>query len=134
VVSRPTGRALTIRLAAESARVGLALGYRVPAFGGERAECWAEADRSETWQALDTMLTPTSAEGLNWRASMAQDVAKGRPTEIEEMNGFVVTRGREAGVATPVSRAVVEMVRAVERGQRAAGPENIDEVLRRAGD
>jgi 2-dehydropantoate 2-reductase len=134
VASRPAGRALTIHLAAESARVGLTLGYRVPAFGGESAETWAAADRSETWQALDAMLTPKSAEGLNWRASMAQDVAKGRPTEIEEMNGFVVARGRETGVATPVSSVVVEMVRAIERGARAPAPANIDEVLRRAGD
>ena len=133
VTSRAAGRALTIHLAAESARVGLALGYRVPAFGGRPAEEWANAADVETWQALDAMLTPKSADSLNWRASMAQDVAKGRPTEIDEMNGFVVVRGREAGVATPVSIAVVEFVHEVERGDRAPTPENIGEALRRAG-
>src|ERR1051325_11626242 len=38
VASSVLGRAITIHLAGESARVGLALGYRVPKFNGESAE------------------------------------------------------------------------------------------------
>jgi 2-dehydropantoate 2-reductase len=133
VASSEAGRAITVHLAAESARVGLALGYRVPAFAGAPAERWAAADRRETWDALDRMLTPAAAPGPSWRASMAQDVAKGRPTEIAHMNGHVVAEGRRCGVPTPVSAAVVEMVRAVEAGATAPAPGNIERVLRRAG-
>jgi 2-dehydropantoate 2-reductase len=132
LLRRADGRALTIRLAAESSRVGFALGYRLPPFGGKPAETWADADRRETWQTLDTLLTPTAASPRNWRASMAQDVAKGRPTEIDEMNGCVVARGRACGVATPVSVAVVDLIRDIERGTRRPSPDNIGEVLRRA--
>ena len=103
-MSSEVGRAITIHLAAESARVGLALGYTIPKFNGAAAEQWADADRRETWETLDTMLTPASASGRNWRASMAQDVAKGRPTEIDYMNGHVVAQGREKGMPTPVIR------------------------------
>jgi 2-dehydropantoate 2-reductase len=127
------GRAITIHLAAESARVGLALGHRVPKFNGAAAEQWADALRRETWEALDTMLTPTSAGWRNWRASMAQDVAKGRPTEIDDMNGHVVAQGRAHGVPTPASAAVVEVMHQVERGVRQAAPQNIELALRRAG-
>ena len=133
IASSEVGRAITIHLAAESARVGLACGYRVPPFSGAAAEQWADAGRRETWEALDRMLTPTAAGGPNWRASMAQDVAKGRPTEIEHMNGHVVARGRERGVATPVSAAVVEVMHEVERGARKSAPENIGLTLSRAG-
>jgi len=97
------------------------------------AEQWADAGRRETWQALDDMLRPKSAGGRNWKASMAQDVAKGRPTEIDYMNGFVVERAREVGVPTPVSAAVVETVREIDRGQRKQSPENIAVTLKRAG-
>src|SRR5262245_1231904 len=93
IASSEVGRALMIRLAAESARVGVALGYRVPAFAGAPAERWADAERGETWDALDRMLTPAAATARNWRASMAQDVAKGRRTEIGEMNGHVTAHG-----------------------------------------
>jgi 2-dehydropantoate 2-reductase len=121
-----------IRLAAESARVGIALGHRVPAFGGAPAERWAAADQRETWEALDRMLTPATASGRNWRASMAQDVAKGRPTEIGEMNGHVVAKGREAGIPTPVSTAIVAAVREIEKGVRPQSPKNLELVLREA--
>jgi 2-dehydropantoate 2-reductase len=64
---------------------------------------------------------------------MAQDMAKGRPTEIDYMNGYVVAQGREKGVPTPISTAVVEMIHEIERGTRKQAAENIGEVLRRAG-
>ena len=133
VSSSEVGRTLMIRLAAESARVGLALGHRVPAFGGAPAERWADADRRETWEALDRMLTPAAASARNWRASMAQDVAKGRRTEIGEMNGYVMAQGRETDIPTPVSAAIVEAVREVEAGARKQSPQNLELVLRRAG-
>jgi 2-dehydropantoate 2-reductase len=133
IASSEVGRTVTIHLAAESARVGLALGYRVPKFNGAEAREWAGADRPETYDALDRMLTPVSARSVNWRASMAQDVAKGRPTEVDWMNGFVVAQGRERGVPTPVSSAVVEVMHEVERGILKPAPQNIGLVLRRAG-
>jgi 2-dehydropantoate 2-reductase len=64
---------------------------------------------------------------------MAQDVAKGRPTEIDYMNGYVVAQGRAKGVPTPVSTAVVEMVHEVESGVRKQAAENIGVTLKRAG-
>jgi 2-dehydropantoate 2-reductase len=64
---------------------------------------------------------------------MAQDIIKGRRTEIEEMNGYVVARGRECGVPTPVSEAAVEAVRQVERGLLKPARDNIIQVLKRAG-
>jgi 2-dehydropantoate 2-reductase len=127
------GRAITIHLAAESARVGLALGYRVPRFNGAAADEWADADRPETYETLDRMLTPGSTGRRNWRASMAQDVAKGRPTEIDAMNGHVVAQGRARGVPTPVSTAVVEIVHEVEADARRSEPQNIGLAVRRAG-
>jgi 2-dehydropantoate 2-reductase len=133
IASSEVGRAITIHLAAESARVGLASGYRVPKINGAPAEQWADAGRRETYEALDRMLTPQSASSRNWRASMAQDVAKGRPTEIDYMNGHVVAQGRARGVATPVSAAVVDVIHEVERRERKPAAENIALTLRRAG-
>src|SRR5437762_12908432 len=133
IASSEVGRTITIHLAAESARVWLALGYRVPKFNGAEAAEWAGADRRETYDALDRMLTPASGKPVNWRASMAQDVAKGRPTEIDAMNGFVVAQGRERGVPTPVSSAVVEGMHEVEHGILKQAPQNIEVILRRAG-
>jgi 2-dehydropantoate 2-reductase len=133
IASSEVGRAITIHLAAEAARVGLALGYRVPKFNGAAPEQWADAGQRETYEALDRMLTPASGSPRNWRASMAQDVAKGRPTEIDHMNGHVVAQGRQRGVPTPVSAAVVEVIHEVETGRRQPAAQTIGLVLRGAG-
>jgi 2-dehydropantoate 2-reductase len=60
-------------------------------------------------------------------------VTKGRPTEIDAMNGHVVAQGRQKGVATPVSAAVVAVVHEVEQGARKPDPQNIALALQRAG-
>ena len=130
IATSEVGRALTIHLAAEGARVGLALGYRVPRFGGAPAETWADPAATA---ALDDILRAAAGSGKSWRASMAQDVAKGRPTEIDFMNGHVVGCGRDRGVATPVSEAIVGIVHEVESGALTAGPQNLGLALRRAG-
>jgi 2-dehydropantoate 2-reductase len=133
IASSEVGRAITIHLGCESARVGLALGLQIPKFNGAEAAQWADAPRRATWEALDRMLTPVAGPARSWRASMAQDIIKGRPTEIDFMNGHVVAQGRERSVPTPVSAAVVEIMHEVERGERAPEPQNIALALRRAG-
>jgi hypothetical protein len=44
-----------------------------------------------------------------------------------------VAQGRERGVATPVSAAVVEVIHEVETGRRPPAAQTIGLVLRRAG-
>jgi 2-dehydropantoate 2-reductase len=133
IASSEVGRAITIHLGAECARVGQALGFNIPKYNGAEAAEWAAASTREGWNKLDAMLTPTSTTGRNWRASMAQDVAKGRPTEIDYMNGHVLAQGRAKGVPTPVTAATIEMVHEIERGTAKQSAQNIEQTLKRAG-
>lgn len=48
------------------------------------------------------------------RSSMADDLSAGRPTEIDEMQGAIVTLGRTHGTLAPVCARVVELVREAE--------------------
>ena len=48
------------------------------------------------------------------RASMLQDILRGRPTEIDAINGAVVARGQAAGVDTPVNLLLTQLVQALE--------------------
>jgi 2-dehydropantoate 2-reductase len=41
------------------------------------------------------------------RSSTAQDLARGKKSEIEHLNGYVVRRGKELGVPAPVNRALL---------------------------
>lgn len=47
-------------------------------------------------------------------SSTAQDIARGRGTEIDELNGFVARRGEALGVPTPVNRTVHALVKLLE--------------------
>lgn len=47
-------------------------------------------------------------------SSTAQDLARGKPTEIDHLNGFVVRRGEALGVPTPANRALYALVRLLE--------------------
>jgi 2-dehydropantoate 2-reductase len=54
-------------------------------------------------------------------SSMAQDIARGRPTEIDALNGYIAQRGAELGVPVPISRTVCALVKLLEKS--AAGME-----------
>ncbi|MFT3666702.1 ketopantoate reductase family protein [Piscinibacter sp.] len=47
-------------------------------------------------------------------SSTAQDLARGKPSEIDHLNGFVARRGEALGVATPVNRALHALVKLIE--------------------
>jgi 2-dehydropantoate 2-reductase len=47
--------------------------------------------------------------------STLQSVRRGRPTEIDYLNGEVVRLGAEVGVPTPLNARIVELVHQVER-------------------
>ena len=47
-------------------------------------------------------------------SSTAQDMARGKPSEIDHLNGFVARRGAALGVATPANQALYALVRLIE--------------------
>ncbi|MFN9775284.1 MAG: ketopantoate reductase family protein [Burkholderiales bacterium] len=52
-------------------------------------------------------------------SSTEQDLALGRPTEIDALNGHVAARGEALGVPVPVNRALHALVRRLELGRSA---------------
>jgi 2-dehydropantoate 2-reductase len=48
------------------------------------------------------------------RASMLQDVSAKRETEVDFMNGAIVRWGEQAGVPTPLNRAMWELIKGLE--------------------
>ncbi|NLD54249.1 MAG: 2-dehydropantoate 2-reductase [Burkholderiaceae bacterium] len=47
-------------------------------------------------------------------SSTAQDLMRGKPTEIDHLNGYVVRKGAQLGVSTPVNRALHSLVKLLE--------------------
>lgn len=122
--SEPESQQLMLRLAGEAIGVGTALGYAVePIFGVEAGRWMAAAagdshclvDVGAAFHAQCEVLTEASLSGT------AQDIAKGRRTEIDYMNGYVVDRAAEAGLSAPLHAALTALIKKMEFGQVGPG-------------
>ena len=125
-------RLLRIHLGKETAQVGLAMGLNVVEVSGQSAKVWAEADKGDVFEELDAHMAARGGRS-NWPPSMAQDVKKGRRSEIDQMNGFVAGKGREVSVPTPFTDALIDAMHGIDDGSLTPGPDNLDRVLRAAG-
>jgi 2-dehydropantoate 2-reductase len=123
-------RRVVIKLAGESVRVGRALGLDLEKIAGVAPDLYVRAADNEPAplkQLEQIMLATTTGAARSdlQRPSMAQDIAKGRRTEIDYMNGYIAEKGASVGVQAPTHAAVTRIVQQVERGQLAAKPENL---------
>ena len=57
----------------------------------------------------------------NQMSSTAQDLARGKPSEIDFLNGYVVRKGAELGIPTPTNHALQVMVKLAERRSEISG-------------
>lgn len=53
-------------------------------------------------------------------SSTAQDIVRGKPTEIDSLNGYIARRGKELGVATPVNQTLHALVKLLEASTASA--------------
>lgn len=60
------------------------------------------------------------------KASMLQDIEKGRRSEIDFINGVLGDAGRRHGVSTPASDTVVRVVKGIEQGKYKLAFDNLD--------
>jgi 2-dehydropantoate 2-reductase len=59
---------------------------------------------------------------------MGQDMAKGRRTEIEFLNGFVVREEKQVGIQARANERLVDIIKKVERGELKQDPRHITEL------
>jgi 2-dehydropantoate 2-reductase len=123
----PAIRRFQIELAAEAVRVGQALGYQLEKIRGAAPELYVRAadGDSQALSELEALIVPKA--GSNPRAdiqrpSMAQDILKGRRTEIDAMNGYIARKGAEVGVPAPSHKKLAEIVTRIERGEVKPSP------------
>ena len=64
----------------------------------------------DMWQAVQRIAQTMPGQ----LSSTAQDLARGKRSEIDHLNGYVVRKGETLGIATPVNRLLHAMVRLLE--------------------
>ena len=79
-------------------------------------ECLAVARTAGVEFAIDFLPVITETFSASRTiASMRQDLMRGRPTEIDHMNGAVAALGRRAGIECPVNAALTAIIKAMDR-------------------
>jgi len=126
----PVARRVGIAVAGEAVRVGQALGYdieHIGPFSPDRLAAAANGDDAALAEVEARLEAGSNvaARSDQQRPSMAQDIAKGRRTEIDFINGFIAREGAALGIATPANVALTDLVRRVERGEIAPAPDHL---------
>ncbi len=125
-----TIRRFQARLAAEAIRIGQALGYRLEEINHLPPDVVAGAGEGdpEALARYEERLRTQPRGSAGQRPSMGQDIMKGRRTEIEFLNGFVVREGEKVGLAARANERLVDLVTRVERGVLQPDPRNITDL------
>ena len=92
----PWVREVMIKVVEEALAVAHAAGVSLP-----------EVDLVETTLKISESMAHATS-------STAQDLARGKHTEIDSLNGYLVRRGSELGVATPVNQTLHALVKLLE--------------------
>ena len=71
-----------------------------------------EMSHEESREVLDVVTGP-GGTGAN-KSSLCVDILNRRPTEIDVINGAVVTRGERYGIETPINATLVALVKGIE--------------------
>jgi 2-dehydropantoate 2-reductase len=61
------------------------------------------------------------------KPSMWQDIEKGRKTEVDFVNGYVVRKGVAVGLKTPANELVTKVINEMEDGKRKPSLDNLKE-------
>lgn len=129
-------RRLALEIFTEVEAVAKASGVRLAPVGGtldissvtltprERAARWPRP----SYLGKHALLLAVGAKFRRMRSSMLYALERGRPPEIDHLNGEIVRRGEALGVPTPVNRALVLRVRAIEAGQERSSVASLREL------
>jgi 2-dehydropantoate 2-reductase len=127
VVADPDGREAALAVWREGYDVGMAQNLELEDVLGVPAGSLVvrgPEDRERADEALEVAMRQAGAT----KASMLQDLERGIKTEVDVINGAVVDKAAEYGVDTPLNARVVEMMHAMERGERRPGRDTLEEL------
>jgi len=125
-------RRLVIKLGAEAIRVGLAQGYAIEPVRRLAPEVWLKAETGDdaalaaVEQAIQVELLRLTDAGYS---GTAQDLRKGRRTEIDYMNGFIAAKGEEIGIPAPTHQRITALVKRIERGELKQHKDNLASLI-----
>lgn len=113
VLDNETAMYSLAHIANETIKVARAHGIKLEEMQGKDMEFLELQDESDIPNKMD-FYQEVWGPHSNTKASMLQDLEKNRKSEIDYINGFVCSKGREVGIKTPFNDLVVKLVKESE--------------------
>jgi len=123
-------RLIAIYVGGEAVKVGRACGFEVEPIYGIVAQRFVDAYEGKGLAEVEADVAAEGARRGGGRPSLLQDVMRGRRTEIDYLNGYVVDQGRRVGVKTPFNEKGVELVHGHGVGTLKPDPKNLEPLAR----
>ena len=125
VTADPRSREIAVRCMKEVIDVGHAAGVEfAPVQGKNITALFYYANPVK--KAVAKLILPVAMKKhAAIEPSMLQDLKKGKPCEVDAINGVVCEWGKKTGVSTPVNDKIVEIIREIQDGRRKTGKDNL---------
>ena len=125
VTADPRAREIAVRCMKEVIDVGHAAGVEFAPVQGKNITAlfyWKNAVK----KAVARMILPVAMKKhAAIEPSMLKNIKKGKPCEVDAINGVVCEWGKKTGVPTPVNDRIVKIILDIQAGRRTTGKENL---------
>jgi len=128
MLSKKKIRAIFIEIMREAMAVANAMELRVEEYGG-KINYYTLLRGAGFFDNLKRHLLIRMI-GFKYRrlkSSSLQSLERGKPTEIDFLNGYIVAKGEEYTVSVPVNRRIVQMIKEIEEKKREISPDNFND-------
>jgi 2-dehydropantoate 2-reductase len=118
----PGMREVMVAAGNEALAAGAAQGFPVLPIFGLKAEDLVDREQVVD-RLLDTLYSGFVTPGTT--TTILQDWTKSRHSEVDDINGRVVTELEDRGMIAPINRAVIELAHRIERHELEPAPANL---------
>jgi 2-dehydropantoate 2-reductase len=122
-------RAIFLGLMREAMSVANAMTIKVEPGGGGKLDYYKFTSGDGFWNRFKRN-TALRIIGFKYRRIMSsslQSLERGRPTEVDYLNGYICRQGKEHNSPTPLNDAITVIIKEIEAGKREIDPENVSD-------
>jgi len=126
-LAMPRYRSVYVALAREMLAVAAARGVSPEAFDGFDPRAYLpSAPAGAAYASLDALVAHNRRSAKTHSGIWRDLAVRKRPTEVDAQLGIVVALGQAAGVPTPITARLVELVHDIEAGRRPQSLDTLD--------
>jgi 2-dehydropantoate 2-reductase len=126
VIDNEAARKVALTVITETYDVGIKAGVKFADLMGVSPSIVLVRNRDD-FDKASKLLEIGFANHRATKPSMWQDIEKGRKTEVDFVNGYVVRKGKEVGMQTPANELVNKVIKEIEEGKRKPSLDNLNE-------